>query len=403
MHRQAARALVPLLRADARTPLTTRRVVCLTRGLATAPKGHPNSRKGRANAPKRQPTAPKEHPTTPKGHPTPPKENATTSKKHSTTPKGNATASKKETPTTPNEHPPTPKGNATAPEEKATAPKGNATAPEEKATAPKGNASARKGRSKKQTSVPYKPTYLTEEDYKERCTKRFWKTVGIENQDGGYVITLDGRPLKTLTTKTLIVPPEKRLVAALIASEWENQDTVRKPHALPVTSIAGRAFDDFQDPNTRGIIRSQLMKYLETDSIFYHADEPAGLVRLQEAHWKPIIDWAQETFEVEIKVSDSLVVPPQSPETMKKFKRILTTLTPAELAAMERATYASKSFLIGLALVMRHLDVEQAAQAAHVEVNSQIERWGEVEDSHDVDYHDMRRQLGSAACLLVNC
>lgn len=64
-----------------------------------------------------------------------------------------------------------------------------------------------------------------------------------------------------------------------------------------------------------------------------------------------------------------------------------STLLPSLLAidgvnvAMERATYSSKSFLIGLALVMRRLDVDQAAQAAHVEVNSQIELWGEVEDS----------------------
>ncbi len=49
--------------------------------------------------------------------------------------------------------------------------------------------------------------------------------------------------------------------------------------------------------------------------------------------------------------------------------------------AVERATYASKSLIIGLALVMRHLTVEQASLAALVEVNSQIERWGEVEDS----------------------
>ena len=47
---------------------------------------------------------------------------------------------------------------------------------------------------------------------------------------------------------------------------------------------------------------------------------------------------------------------------------------------MERATYVTKSFLIALALVRGRIDVEQAAQAAHVEVNSQIERWGEVED-----------------------
>jgi hypothetical protein len=48
---------------------------------------------------------------------------------------------------------------------------------------------------------------------------------------------------------------------------------------------------------------------------------------------------------------------------------------------MERATYTTKSFIIALALVKKHLTVEQAALAAQVEVASQIERWGEVEDS----------------------
>jgi len=51
------------------------------------------------------------------------------------------------------------------------------------------------------------------------------------------------------------------------------------------------------------------------------------------------------------------------------------------ISAVERATYASKSLIIGLAVVKKYLTVEQAACAASVEVNSQIERWGEVEDS----------------------
>lgn len=48
---------------------------------------------------------------------------------------------------------------------------------------------------------------------------------------------------------------------------------------------------------------------------------------------------------------------------------------------MERVTYVTKSFLIALALVKGRITTEQAALAAQVEVNSQIERWGEVEDS----------------------
>jgi ATP synthase mitochondrial F1 complex assembly factor 2 len=85
---------------------------------------------------------------------------------------------------------------------------------------------------------------------------------------------------------------------------------------------------------------------------------------------------------------------------------------------MERATYATKSFLISLALVQGEISTEQAADASRVEVLSQIKRWGEVEDcmffgcalnrnfeqilAHDVDHHEIRLSLGSAACALVN-
>jgi ATP synthase F1 complex assembly factor 2 len=37
--------------------------------------------------------------------------------------------------------------------------------------------------------------------------------------------------------------------------------------------------------------------------------------------------------------------------------------------------------LIALGLVEGYFTVDEAAKAAHVEVQSQIDRWGEVEDS----------------------
>lgn len=47
---------------------------------------------------------------------------------------------------------------------------------------------------------------------------------------------------------------------------------------------------------------------------------------------------------------------------------------------MERVTLTTKSFIIALALVHGRITAEQAALASQVEVASQIERWGEVED-----------------------
>ena len=66
---------------------------------------------------------------------------------------------------------------------------------------------------------------------------------------------------------------------------------------------------------------------------------------------------------------------------------------------MERATYVTKSFLVALALVKRHLTAEQAAQVAQVEVSSQIERWGEVEDSKSgVSHHGPQADDGRLSC-----
>ena len=68
----------------------------------------------------------------------------------------------------------------------------------------------------------------------EATQRRFWKDVGIEKRANDITVTLDQRPLKTPAGKTLLLPPSKILTAALIAAEWDHQETVLKPHALPM-------------------------------------------------------------------------------------------------------------------------------------------------------------------------
>jgi ATP synthase mitochondrial F1 complex assembly factor 2 len=113
---------------------------------------------------------------------------------------------------------------------------------------------------------------------------------------------------------------------------------------------------------------------------FYESEAFPQLDKLQKEHWDPLLSWARETFGIDIQVFDSVLSAPQPAETIAKLDKVLAEFNEWEMAAMERAAYATKSFLIGLALVKGRLTAEQAAQAAHVEVNAQIERWGEVED-----------------------
>ena len=88
-----------------------------------------------------------------------------------------------------------------------------------------------------------------------------------------------------------------------------------------------------------------------------------------------------------------------------------------DLAGLERGILASKSLLIAVRLVVewsenfRHVQkevlegekkfgLEEAAEASSLEVKWQTDMWGEVEDTHDVDKEDLRRQLGSVILLV---
>ncbi|PPQ73894.1 hypothetical protein CVT26_011726 [Gymnopilus dilepis] len=241
---------------------------------------------------------------------------------------------------------------------------------------------------------------VTDTNRAEVSLKRFWKSVGIERRGDSLTVTLDKRALKTPGGQVLLLPSNKALPASLIAAEWDHQETLIKPHALPMTSIVSRAVDAMADEKTRADVRDALVKFIHTDTVCFFHDNPEPLERLQNKHWTPLLEWARKAFDIKIDVSNSIMSVRQPAETQAKLEKVIESFDQWEMAALERATYATKSLIIALALVKKHLSVEDAALAATVEVNSQIERWGEVEDTHDVDYHDIRRQLGSAACLL---
>ena len=122
-------------------------------------------------------------------------------------------------------------------------------------------------------------------------------------------------------------------------------------------------------------------------------------MRLQKDYWDPLLTWARDTFDVELLTSNSLLFNAQPEATKRELDKVLQGFDPWQLAgcvsfvvlshrpfiyvlctAMERVTLTTKSFIIALAVVHGRINAEQAALASQVEVASQIERWGEVED-----------------------
>ena len=91
------------------------------------------------------------------------------------------------------------------------------------------------------------------------------------------------------------------------------------------------------DVATRKDVRTALLKYLDTDTIWYyssfftgsarpsypprfsfHQDYPDHLVRLQDDHWNPLLTWARDTFNIELCTSQSVLFGAQ-PDASKEI------------------------------------------------------------------------------------
>ena len=64
----------------------------------------------------------------------------------------------------------------------------------------------------------------------------------------------------------------------------------------------------------------------------FHQEYPDALVELQKKHWGSILDWARETFEVEIHTFDSIFSTPQPAETLAKLNCVISKLDPWQMA-----------------------------------------------------------------------
>ncbi|WFD32495.1 ATP synthase mitochondrial F1 complex assembly factor 2 [Malassezia sp. CBS 17886] len=243
---------------------------------------------------------------------------------------------------------------------------------------------------------------------------RFWKDVSVAFETQGetnrselgpedhFVVNLDKRSLRTPDGAMLKVPADRPLLACLISEEWDEQTEVVKPNSLLLTSLLARAIDSLANERERSSVEANVMGYFNTDAICFHEDQPPVLVQLQKDRWEPLLKWAEEQFRIEISVArGGALKNAQSDDAKARIARVLADMDAVDLASMERAVMMSKSIVIGLALVFQHIDAEQAALAAEVETASQASVWGAVDDSHDVDHAELRRQLASVACAQV--
>ncbi|RYO78302.1 hypothetical protein DL766_009009 [Monosporascus sp. MC13-8B] len=293
--------------------------------------------------------------------------------------------------------------------------------------------------------------------------KRFWKDVHVREVDGAWQVHLDARPLRHPATKRIVrLPLSKPLLAGALALEWDlivSAQQATRQHMIPLTSLVCRAIDIREDDEARegisnsnsssgsssnvdeGIRRSivrTVLRYLDTDSLLCWAPPPQrgtdelegpSLRDAQRSAAERVIGFLSARVwpgvEIEPVLDGESILPRgQKPGTRQVIEGWVSGLDAWELAGLERAVLAGKGLLAAVRLLAewseghvgvgtgaaaetgdggekeRKFGVEEAARLASIEVDWQTRQWGEVEDTHDVEREDLRRQLGSVVLLV---
>jgi chaperone required for assembly of F1-ATPase len=205
--------------------------------------------------------------------------------------------------------------------------------------------------------------------------KRFYANAGVGETDGGFTVTLDGKPTKTPSGRTVIVPV--RSLAETIAAEWNAQGEFIEPLTMPVTRFANSVVQGVVD--NVAAVTDDAAKYFASDLLFYRAGHPEGLVAREATHWDPVLFWAKDTLGAHFILAEG-VMHVRQPESAIAAARGALPTDPWAIAAVHLITTLTGSALLALALFHGAIDPDQAWAAAHVDEDWNAEKWGVDEE-----------------------
>ncbi|HJO73513.1 MAG TPA: ATP12 family protein [Rhodospirillales bacterium] len=207
---------------------------------------------------------------------------------------------------------------------------------------------------------------------KKAGVKRLFETAAVTAAEGGFMVTLDGRPALTPGGASLTLPG--RALAAAVAAEWAAQGEEIRPHTMPFTGLANSAVDGVA-PDRRAVVE-HAVKYAATDLLCYRANNQPELARRQHAEWQPLLDWAGEALGAPLAVTEGIAPVDQPAAALDALGAAVEALGDLELAALSSLTAACGSLVLALALAAGRIGAGEAYALSQLDETYQIEKWG---------------------------
>ncbi len=202
--------------------------------------------------------------------------------------------------------------------------------------------------------------------------KRFYQSVAVAPQDGGFAVLLDGKAIKTPGRRVLLLPSQR--LADAVAAEWDAQAGEIDTQTMPMTRLALAAVDHVASDPARFV--KQLSEYAGSDLLCYRAKEPEALAAQQRAAWDRWLDWAAQAHGVRLRVHTGVMPGAQGTEALARIAAIASGFDPFRLTVLLSATTLTGSTVLGLAALAQAAPAAAIWDAARVDELFHIAHWG---------------------------
>lgn len=222
--------------------------------------------------------------------------------------------------------------------------------------------------------------------------KRFYKTAGIDEAEGGHRVLLDGRPIRTPGRHFLLLPNAP--LARAVADEWAAQGETILPDSMGLTRLANTVID--QMPEKRGDALAETLGYATADLLCYREPSPAVLAERQALRWQPWLDWAARALQAPLVTTSALEPILQPSASLDALATAADALDDWRLVGLHGATRLTGSIILGFAMLKGALNTEAAFDLAMLEELFEVERWG-LEAEQAKRHAVLRRDLEAIA------
>lgn len=216
---------------------------------------------------------------------------------------------------------------------------------------------------------------------------RFYKKADAAADDSGagWRVLLDGRAVKTPAKADFLLPSE--VLAREIAAEWDAQGDKVQPSTMPIMQLAATAIDRVR-PNRDAVI-AELTGYGRSDLLCYRASFPEDLIERQAKAWQPLLDWSKNDLGVALSVTEGVMPITQDDHALIRLQDHVEGFDDYYLTALHSLTTVSGSVIIGLAVMKKQIDAKAAFEAAQLDEEYAMEKWGE--DAEAIARRDRHR------------